>query len=424
MIESYRKQVGQGTIRRILAGLGCLAVTVAVTLGACSPERTDRDPVEPGIEVLARDSIAILAGLRVGLITNHTGVARDGRSSASVLLEAGIEVVALLTPEHGLRGNAGPGERIPNATDEVTGLPVYSLYGERLAPDSAVLSGLDALVFDIQDIGARYYTYVSTMARAMSAAAAADLTFVVADRPNPVGGERVQGNVLDPAFSSFVGLYPVAMRHGMTVGELAAMFNEEFDIGARLHVIPARGWRRAQWASDTGLPWIPPSPNMPDLESASHYPGTCLFEGTSLSVGRGTNRPFQQIGAPWLEPEKVLAALSGLDLRGVRLTRTRFTPRGAGDSKFEGTPVAGIRLTVVDRNVYDPTRTAIALLVAIRRSAGSYWAWRPAAFDRLAGTDRLRIAVDSGSDADAIISDWVADLEAFRVTRARYLLYP
>jgi uncharacterized protein YbbC (DUF1343 family) len=419
MSAHCRQVVAARPLMAVVSSCGLLALPVA-----CGPATPLSDTVEPGIEVLAGDSSEILAGMRVGLITNHTGESRDGTPSANLLLEAGIDVVALLSPEHGLRGSAGPGETIRDLIDEATGLPVYSLYGERLAPDSAILAGLDALVFDIQDIGARYYTYVSTMAEAMREAAAADLLFVVADRPNPIGGELVQGNVLNPAFASFVGLFPVAMRHGMTAGEIALMFNEEFSIGARLRVIPAGGWRRSQWAGDTGLPWVPPSPNMPSLESAAHYPGTCLFEGTNLSVGRGTDRPFQLIGAPWLESEDVLRRLSNADLRGVELTPTRFTPRGSDDAKFEGVQVRGIRLEVTDRDLYDPTRTAVAMLLAIRESADTAWSWRPAVFDRLAGTDQLRIAVDEGRDVDGILGEWAAGLATFRTVRARYLIYP
>ncbi len=420
MMRARHKQVRpRRAMKVVLISCGLPAMVLA-----CGPGTPSPDPVQPGIEVLAADSSAVLAGLRVGLITNHTGMTRDGRPSAALLLEAGIEVVALLAPEHGLRGSAGPGETIPDTDDLASGLPVYSLYGERLAPDSAVLEDLDALVFDVQDIGARYYTYVSTMARAMEAAAVAGLLFVVADRPNPIGGKLVQGNVLDPAFASFVGLFPVAMRHGMTAGELALMLNEEFSIGARLRVIPASGWRRSEWATETGLPWIPTSPNMPTIESASHYPGTCLFEGTNLSVGRGTDRPFQQLGAPWLDAEAVLVRLSEAELPGVHLASVDFTPHGAGDRKYEGVPVRGIRLRVTDRSLYDPTRTAVALLVEIRKVAGTDWEWRPAAFDRLAGTDRLRIAVDSEDDVDDIVSGWAEERDRFQKTRSRYLLYP
>jgi uncharacterized protein YbbC (DUF1343 family) len=298
------------------------------------------------------------------------------------------------------------------------------LYGERLTPDPALLDGLDALVFDVQDVGARYYTYVSTMAEAMRAAAGAGILFVVADRPNPIGGESVQGNVLDPAFASFVGLFPVPMRHGMTAGELALLFNREYGIGARLVVIPAAGWRRSAWADQTGLPWIATSPNMPDLESATHYPGTCLFEGTNLSVGRGTARPFQQIGAPWLDAEAVVGIIPEGSLPGVRLVPETFTPIGADDGKFDGQSVQGIRLEVTDRKTYDPTKTAVVLLREIQRSAGADWVWRPAAFDRLAGTDQLRIAVDSGATVDEIVQGWERARQRFQKVRNKYLLYP
>lgn len=417
------RQIGRGPA---LCGA---ALMCSLTPGlACGPRPAPAPhtapSVRPGIEVLATDSAGILAGLRVGLITNHTGVDRNGTPSARLLLNAGIEVVALLTPEHGLSGSAPPGDPVPDRIDEASGLPVYSLYGERLEPDSVTLRGVDALVFDIQDIGARYYTYVSTMARAMSAAARRELLFVVADRPNPIGGVLVQGRVLDPAFASFVGPYPVAMRHGMTVGELALLFNAQYAIGVDLRVIPAQGWRRAEWADQTGLPWIPTSPSMPDLESATHYPGICLFEGTNLSVGRGTDRPFQQIGAPWLEAEAITARLSSRELPGVRFEAVTFTPRGADDAKYDDQRVRGIRLRVTDRAVYDPTTTAIALLLEVRKSAGAEWAWRTESFDRLAGTDRVRLAIEAGAAPDEITGAWADDLKRFAAMRDSYLLYP
>ena len=380
--------------------------------------------VVPGIEILAGDSAHVLTGLRVGLITNHTGLSRDGTPAPQLLLDAGIDVRVLLAPEHGLRGSGQAGAAVRDTIDPSSGLPVHSLYGGRRIPDPALLLELDALVFDVQDVGARYYTYVSTMAEAMRAAAGSGLLFVVADRPNPIGGELVQGNVLDSAFGSFVGLFPVPMRHGMTAGELALMFNQEFGIGAKLVVIPASGWSRSGWADETGLPWIPTSPNMPDLESAMHYPGTCLFEGTSLSVGRGTERPFQQIGAPWLDPEEVIARVAAVSLPGVRLVPVSFTPRDADDGKFEGEQVRGIRLEVTDRGTYDPTRTAVALLREVRLSAGADWAWRPAAFDRLSGTDQVRLALEAGASVDEIVEGWADARRRFQAKRVRYLLYP
>ena len=419
MTSASGRQVLDGALPAIGAGLTGFLVSVS----ACAPEQPRHPEVVPGIEILVGDSAHVLAGLRVGLITNHTGLSRDGTPAAQLLLEAGIDIRALLAPEHGLRGSGQPGQAVPDTIDQLSGLPVHSLYGERLTPDPALLQELDALVFDVQDVGARYYTYVSTMAEAMRAAAGSGLLFVVADRPNPIGGELVQGNVLDSSFTSFVGPFPVPMRHGMTAGELALMFNDEFGIGARLLVVPASGWDRSAWADQTGVPWIPTSPNMPDLESATHYPGTCLFEGTNLSVGRGTDRPFQQIGAPWLDPEEVIAGVAAVSLPGVRLVPVSFTPRGADDGKFEGRLVRAIRLEVTDRGAYDPTRTAVALLREIRRSAGADWAWRAAAFDRMAGTDRLRVALDSGVPLDQIVEGWAAARQDFRLDRVQYLLY-
>jgi uncharacterized protein YbbC (DUF1343 family) len=278
-------------------------------------------------------------------------------------------------------------------------------------------------VFDVQDVGARYYTYVSTMIASMEAAARAGIRFVVADRPNPIGGLLVQGNVLDPQFASFVGPYPVPMRHGMTAGELARLVNAERGIEADLHVVPASGWARRFWADETGIPWIPTSPNMPSLESAIHYPGTCLFEGTNVSVGRGTDRPFQQLGAPWLDSGALLQALSGHDLPGVRLESVRFTPVEPDDGKYGGIEVQGVRLIVTDRGLYDPTVTAVALLSEMRLQSGQHWEWREGTFDRLAGTDRLRRSIDTTEPVDRRLSRWIRDLDKFLTRRAKYLIY-
>ncbi len=261
------------------------------------------------------------------------------------------------------------------------------------------------------------------MALAMSAAAEQDLPFVVLDRPNPIGGVRVQGNVLEPEHSSFVGLYPVAMRHGMTVGELARLFNSEYGIGAQLHVVPAAGWRRGDWFDETGLPWVPPSPNMPSLESATHYPGTCLFEGTNLSVGRGTDRAFQQIGAPWLDGTALSERLNARALPGVRFEPVTFTPQTPGDRKYDGVPVNGVRWEVKDRDVYDPTVAAVAALIEARELAGTHWVWSPAHFDRLAGTTQLRERIESGAQLTDVVAGWRLQLDGFRRLRTPYLLY-
>jgi len=378
------------------------------------------------------DSSHLVAGRGVGLITNHTGLTRDQTHAVDLLRRQGVELVALFAPEHGIRGTvaepaaSGTGDQtawVESGVDEVTGLPVRSLYGATLKPTPEMLADIDVLLFDIQDIGARYYTYVSTMALAMQAAAQNGLPFVVLDRPNPIGGALVQGNVLEPEHSSFVGLYPVPMRHGMTAGELARMINDHFEVGAELHVVPAAGWERDAWFDQTGLPWVNPSPNMPSLESATHYPGTCLFEGTNLSVGRGTPVAFQQIGAPWLDGAALAERLNAYGLAGVRFEAVTFTPDSPQDRKYDGEPVNGVRLIATDRDVYDPTRAAVAALVETRRMAGARWEWRPGHFDRLAGTTRLREQIEAGAPLADVTSDWPDQLAAFEQLRARYLLY-
>jgi uncharacterized protein YbbC (DUF1343 family) len=385
--------------------------------------------VHPGLDVLLADSIHRVAGMRVGLVTNHTAIDAEGRHAIDRLHEhPEVELVALFAPEHGIRGTAEAGVRIDPTVDEATGTPVHSLYGETRKPTPDMLQGLDVLLFDIQDIGTRYYTYVYTMALAMEAAGEAGLPFVVLDRPNPVGGEAVQGNVLDPDFASFVGMYPIPMRHGMTPGELARLFRAEFGVEADLTVIPAEGWRRAMLFPDTGLPWRPPSPNMPDLESALHYPGTCLFEGTNLSVGRGTPRAFQQVGAPWLDGPALAAAMDAHDLPGVRFEAVRFTPENPGDGKFAGQEVSGVRLVVTDPGRHDPARVGALLVTEAHRLSGDAWSWIPSHFDRLAGTDALRQTIEralaGGDDLPALLASWDAEAAAFRTLRSSHLLYP
>ena len=423
-----------GRVRRRTGALLVLGAALAaagaalVGLGRGAPAggraASGAQVTRPGIDVLLADSLHLVAGRRVGLVTNHTGISADGTPSIDLLSgHPEIELVALFSPEHGIRGTAAPGERIDDAVDAATGLPVYSLYGATRRPTPAMLEGIEVLLFDIQDIGARYYTYVYTMAYAMEAAGEAGLPFVVLDRPNPIGGELVQGNVLDPAFASFVGLYPLPMRHGMTPGELARLFRGHFGVEAELTVVPMANWRRGMDFADTGLPWRPPSPNLPDLESAFHYPGTCLFEGTNLSVGRGTARAFQWVGAPWLDGERLAAVLSGAGLPGVRFHPARFVPEDPGDAKFDRTEVRGVRLEVTDPGSYDPTRTAVTMLVEARRIAGGEWEWNTAHFDRLAGSAGLREGIEAGVAPDALVAEWGTALEGFAGARERSLIY-
>ena len=364
-----------------------------------------------------------MRGRRAGLITNHTGRDRSGTPSIDLLAaHPDVELVALFSPEHGIRGSAEAGVRVDDGVDERTGLPVHSLYGENRAPTAEMLDGIEVLLFDIQDIGTRYYTYLSTMALSMEAAGEHGIPFVVLDRPNPIGGEPVHGNILDPAFSSFVGLYPIPMRHGLTAGEFARMAVGEFGVDVELSVAVVDGWSRTMPFDDTGIPWIAPSPNMPSVESALHYPGTCLFEGTPISVGRGTDRAFQLVGAPWLDGEALAARLNALGVPDARFIPVRFAPENPGDGKFGGTEVGGVRLEAAGPD-YDPTLAALALLAEIKAMSGEEWSWRIGHFDRLAGTDGLRAALDAGASYAALAEGWADGLGDYLARREGYLLY-
>ena len=379
--------------------------------------------VRPGVEVLLSDSSHLLRGLRVGLVANHAAVGADGTSDVELLLRSGVQLRALFSPEHGFRGAADPGEAVASSVDSATGLPIYSLYGRTSAPTDTMLAGLDALLVDLPDVGARYYTYLSTTIEVMKAAARLGRRVVVLDRPNPIGG-LVQGNVLDPDHRSFVGALAMPMRHGLTLGELARLARTDLGLSTDLRVVPVTGWSRGEALDQTGLPFLAPSPNLHDLESLFHYPGTCLFEATALSVGRGTDAAFRQIGAPWLEVPGVLAALPPAAFIGVRLTEVRFTPSRPGDGKFPGAALRGIRLEVTDRSVYDPTLTAVALLIAIRQVHPDSIGIRGPGFDRLAGGPGLRARIQGGAAALEFAAEWRPALAAWLVHRRSALLYP
>ncbi len=336
-----------------------------------------------------------------------------------------MRLTLLLSPEHGFRGTEDrPG--LPHAVDSATGLPIYSLYGPKQTPESVPLAGLDAVLIDLQDIGARYYTYVSTAVILMQRAAQQGVPVIVLDRPNPLGGGAVQGNVRakPAAEQTFVGFLPIAMRHGMTLGEMLLLANDALGIGARLTVVPAAGWRRDMYFDATGLPWVKPSPNMPDLESALHYPGTCLFEGTNLSVGRGTPLAFQVIGATWVDAEAVIRRLKdGEGLDGVELVADTLTPHAPSDMKNDGVRINVIRLHVTDRARYDPTHTAVALLAAFRAVHPDSLKFVVERFDLLAAGPELRQAILAGQGPEGVWGAWDTGLERFRGVRGKYLLY-
>ncbi len=402
----------------IVFGLACSAGTRAPSAAAAQ--------VRPGIEVVLSDSAHLITGKRLGLLTNNTGVDHLGRRDVDLLRTThDARLTVLFSPEHGFRGTEDrPG--LPDSRDSATGLPIYSLYGGSRTAAQAALDSVDVVLIDLQDIGARYYTYIATTVQLMRAATRAGKRVIVLDRPDPVGGTLVQGNVraraADPD-SAFVGFLPVAMRYGMTLGELARMANDVMTIGADLVVVPAAGWSRGMFYDQTGLPWVKPSPNMPDLESALLYPGICLFEGTNVSVGRGTPMAFQVIGAPWLDPAAAIERMRASPVVGVEVTATEFTPIAPTDAKYPGVLVKGLRLRVLDREHYDPTRLAVALLAALRAAHPTQFQFRAESFDRLAAGPELRMALEASRPAGDIWESWTRDLAGFRETRARYLIY-
>jgi uncharacterized protein YbbC (DUF1343 family) len=378
-----------------------------------------------GLDVFLQDGVPEIAGRRVGLISNQTGVDRAFRGTID-LLHAGdrLELVALFGPEHGVRGDAQAGNSVGESIDQRTGLPTYSLYGDNSSPTSGMLNGLDALVFDIQDAGVRFYTYLSTMIHAQEAAASAGLVFVVLDRPNPITGNRIEGNLPDPDFQSFVGRHPIPIRHGMTFGELARMSAAE--CGWPEPVVGAmRGWQREMWFDETGLPWAAPSPNLPTLDSATLYPGTCLVEGTNLSEGRGTTRPFELIGAPWVDPFALAADLERRNLPGVAFRPTYFTPMF---SKHANTSCGGVQIHIVDRDGTQPVVMGMYLLESLRKLHPDEFEWRqnvPGKYfiDLLLGSDQPRLRLDAGETVAKVVVDWEDDARAFDERRQPYLLY-
>ncbi|HCF95798.1 MAG TPA: DUF1343 domain-containing protein [Verrucomicrobia bacterium] len=372
------------------------------------------------------DYRSLFEGKRVGIIANHTACDRQGRHIVEVFdAMEGVEVTALFSPEHGLYGTEDAGARVEGSTDPVRGLPVYSLYGKTLKPTAAMLEAVDVLVFDIQDVGARFYTYTSTMSLAMEAAAETGKRFVVLDRPNPITGLHVEGPLLEPEYSSFVGLHPIPVRHGMTIGELAQMFNGagwlEDGRRADLAVVPMTGWSRELWYEETGLGFIRPSPNIPDIATAAVYPGICLLEGTNISEGRGTDQPFLQFGAPWLDSDKLEQALNALNLPGMRFAAAVFTPTS---SKHRGQECRGVRILLTDRDRIEPFWAGVLIVNTIFKIAPEQFEWRQAHFDRLCGTATVREAIILGTVSEALKAGFQAESSSFEKARKEYLIYP
>ncbi|WP_309096409.1 DUF1343 domain-containing protein [Streptomyces sp.] len=405
--------------RAVLTAAATAAVSTAPTAAAAPPHHRLRT----GFERLARDGYALLAGQKAGVVTNPTGITREARHIVDVMhADDRVDLTAVFGPEHGFRGTAQAGGSEGRHDDPATGLPVYDTYlksGRPLA-DIFTASGVDTVVFDIQDVGARFYTYIWTLYDCMEAAQLAGKRFVVLDRPNPVTGRAALGPVLHREFATFVGRQPISQAHGMTVAELARLFNGEFlTEPVPLETVTMSGWRRSDFYDASGLPWVPPSPNMPTPETALVYSGTCLFEGTNLSEGRGTTRPFELLGAEGID-RRWAAAANELALPGVRFREAYFAPTF---SKFQGRTIGGVQLHVHDRAAFDPVRTGVGLLVTAKR-VWSGFAWRPDHWiDRLTGSTRVRTMIDAGADTDEVVAGWQEELAAFRRTRRKYLLY-
>ena len=384
--------------------------------------------VRPGIEVFLANPPKEIVGKRVGLITNHSGLDRQGNTTIDLLAQSPhVKLVALFSPEHGIRGVAE--SRVNSGVDEKTGLPVHSLYGETYKPTPQMLEGVEALIYDIKDLGVRQYTYESTMALAMQAAAEKGIPIVVLDRPNPVTGTIIEGNILEEPFKTFVGIYPVLSRHGMTMGELARMYNAEQKIGAQLIVVPVEGWRRAMWGNETGIPWINPSPNIRRLEAAIHYPGTVFFEAINVSEGRGTNAPFEQIGAPWLKHTELAQIMNNMKLPGIRFEPVTLQVAAESNRKYAGQQINGIRFEITDRNTYRPLAASLLMIEQIRKLHPAEFEWRGAnqrdnmsTIERHGGTRELRAAIENGTVAQ-LLKKWEQDQAKFRAMREQYLLY-
>jgi uncharacterized protein YbbC (DUF1343 family) len=374
--------------------------------------------VHSGIDELSAQAFAPLNGLRVGLITNQTGIDSEGRRTIDLLFNApGVKLVAIFNPEHGLNGDAN--ELVSSSVEPITKLVVHSLYGLARRPTPEMFHGLDALVFDIQDAGARFYTYTTTMLYAMEQAAKQGIRFFVLDRPNPINASMVQGPVMDADLKSFTGYFPLPVRHGMTLGEIATMFNQEWKVGVDLRVIKMTNYRRSFWYDDTGLPWIGPSPNLPTLRAATLYPGVAIVEGANVSVGRGTDTPFELIGAPWIDGKELVNYLIQRKIRGASFVATSFIPTA---DRYKSQLCNGVRIVIDDRNELDTPQLGIELVSALHRLYGSKFQ-----LDKTQGMIGARSvvqAIKDGIDARTIAQRWQPSLEEFRKVRAAYLLYP
>jgi uncharacterized protein YbbC (DUF1343 family) len=373
--------------------------------------------VQPGLDVLEAQKFAVLKGKKIGLITNHTGVDFNGKSSIELLAHApGVQLVALFSPEHGIAGHSD--EAVPTSKDPSTGLPIYSLYGDSKRPTAEMLKGLDALVFDVQDAGVRFYTYTATMGYCMEEAAKAKIAFYVLDRPNPIGGEIVEGPMLDADKTTFVAYFPVPVRYGLTIGELAQLYNTENHIDCELHVIAMKNWHRNYFYESTGIRWIPPSPNLRTMKGAVLYPGLEILQNAGVSVGRGTETPFEEFGAPWMNGEEVAEAMNALHLAGVRFANQPFIPVSG---LYAGQRCSGVGIRVTDRAAVRSMRVGLEIAALLEKQY-------PQHFDvaktlLLIGNDKTMEEMKARTAPEKIIAGWAKDLAAFEEVRRKYFLY-
>ena len=382
--------------------------------------------VKLGYEVLLEQQLDMIRGKRVGLVANQSSVNHNLVHIIDALRAFDVNIVALFGPEHGVRGDVPAGKEVPSGTDPATGIPIYSLFGPTKKPTPEMLHGIDVMLFDIQDIGCRFYTFIYTMSYVIQACGQSGIPFIVLDRPNPITGSAVEGNIPEKGFASFVGLHPIPIRHGMTAGELAIFFNDQSGFAADVRVVMCTGWRRSFWFDETDLHWVLPSPNMPTLDTAAIYPGTCLFEGTNVSEGRGTTKPFELIGAPWVDAYALAERLNDVTLPGVRFRPVFFVPTA---SKYVHQQCGGVQIHLTDRSSVQPVLVGLHVLKTLHDMYPEMFQFLGAGqtekpfFDLLAGTDKIRLSIESDKGLGEISNSWNDDLGRFIELRKRYLLY-
>lgn len=408
-----------------LASAVIVAAQLIIAVSLC------RSQVKTGDEIFVEKYLSLIQGKRVGIITNQSGVLPNGKHIVDVLANTpGVNVVALFSPEHGIRGNASDGALVGDSFDKDTGIPVHSLYGRTVKPTSEMLKGIDVLIYDIQDVGVRFYTFISTLDLTMEAAAENHVKYIVLDRPDMERADLVDGPVLDDSLRSFVGIQPIPSLYGMTPGEFATMLNDEFMLKdsakTDLTVIKMENYKRAMWFDESGLKWITPSPNLRNLEAVEIYPGDVLIEGTNVSEGRGTDNPFENVGAPYIDSKKLVALLDSVNLAGVKFEPIDFTPQSlpwALEPKYDSVLCHGVKITVIDRNEFKPVECGVTLIWALHKLFPDEFKFRDAGFDRLSGERDVRLDILEGKNPQEIFSRWDAGLKKFERVREKYLLY-